>query len=218
MAPCASSIARRSAPELSPPSSEAAPVPAPAPAPAPVLRAPTQRRAPALGARRAGASRRGIGARKLTGAVDFSSPSPRQASPRLAGGKAPAAPKPGSPLDTSGGLYSGGSLWQQAPPPKRAPPPPDYVDRYKVTYLLKDLPRGMSRAVFDVPPGAEKLLAKYPINYRGSGFDMVPAGTGRVATEFYSPEPDATAAAIAARITVRLKDPGSAGGEACVVA
>ena len=115
-------------PAAAPPSattfSELGEEPAPAPAPAPVLRAPTQRRAPALGARRAGASRRGIGARKLTGAVDFSSPSPRQASPRLAGGKAPAAPKPGSPLDTSGGLYSGGSLWQQAPPPKRAPPPP----------------------------------------------------------------------------------------------
>ena len=105
-----------------------------------------------------------------------------------------------------------------APAPKRVPAAPDLHDRYKVRYLLKDLARGMSRAVFDVPAGSEKLLAKYPINCRGSGFEMIAAGSGKVATEFYSPEPDATAAAIAARITVRLKDPESAGGEACAIA
>jgi hypothetical protein len=96
-----------------------------------LLRAPTQLKAPALGARRAG-TRRGIGARKLTGAVDFSASAPRRASPQLAGASGkqapPTSPKPGSPLDATGGLYSGGSLWRQRPPPKQAPPPPAAAD------------------------------------------------------------------------------------------
>ena len=104
-----------------------------------------------------------------------------------------------------------------APPAPRKQAKPDMVDRFKVTYARKELPGGTHRLTFFVPEGCEQLLEKYPINCRGSAFEVRAAGKGRVATEIWSPEPDATAAAIAARLTTRLKDPSSAGAEACAL-
>ena len=92
------------------------------------------------------------------------------------------------------------------------------VDRFKVKYSVRDAPKGMKRLLFDVPDGAEKLLEKYPINCRGSAFELKARGPGVVETTIYSPEPDATAMAIAARLENRLKDPSSSGAEACAIA
>ena len=64
----------------------------------------------------------------------------------------------------------------------------------------------------------QELLAKYPIYCNNSAFDVKARGPGRLATDFVSPTPEATARTIAARLTARLTDPGGTGAEeACVV-
>ena len=85
-------------------------------------------------------------------------------------------------------------------------------------YALETLGAGRTRAIFTVPDGAEELLAKYPIYCNNSAFDVKARGPGRLATDFVSPTPEATARTIAARLTARLTDPGGTGAEeACVV-
>ena len=79
-------------------------------------------------------------------------------------------------------------------------------------------PQARLRAREGDADGAEKLLEKYPINCRGSAFELKARGPGVVETTIYSPEPDATAMAIAARLENRLKDPSSSGAEACAIA
>ena len=102
--------------------------------------------------------------------------------------------------------------------PPRQPAPADSVDRTRVTYVLKTLAAGWTRAIFTVPDGAEELLAKYPIYCNNSTFDVKSRGPGRLGTEFVSPTPEATARTIAARLTTRLTDPGGTGAEeACLI-
>ena len=102
--------------------------------------------------------------------------------------------------------------------PPRKPAPADRVDRTRVGYALETLAAGRTRAIFTVPDGAEELLAKYPIYCNNSAFDVKARGPGRLATDFVSPTPEATARTIAARLTARLTDPGGTGAEeACVV-
>ena len=102
--------------------------------------------------------------------------------------------------------------------PPRKPAPADRVDRTRVGYALETLGAGRTRAIFTVPDGAEELLAKYPIYCNNSAFDVKARGPGRLATDFVSPTPEATARTIAARLTARLTDPGGTGAEeACVV-
>lgn len=105
-----------------------------------------------------------------------------------------------------------------APPAETKAPEEKTEPRVKVTFTLEDRPKGMKLATFAVPEGAETLLEKYPINCRGSAFQVKAAGPGVLVTEFWSPDPDGTAAAIADRLAVRMEDPSCSGGEACVIA
>lgn len=77
--------------------------------------------------------------------------------------------------------------------------------------------KGETNVIFDVPMGTETVLARFPITCRGASFALVPRAPGRVAVTFYSPAPNATADAIAARIRNRLVDANPDDAAACPV-
>jgi len=78
--------------------------------------------------------------------------------------------------------------------------------------------RRSTTAVFDVPEGSEKLLCKNGVMCRGATFALVPGrAPGTVECRFESPAPEATAKAIAARVSNRLNDPSGASVEDCCI-
>eukprot|EP00927_Polykrikos_kofoidii_P027733 TRINITY_DN24306_c0_g1_i1.p2 TRINITY_DN24306_c0_g1~~TRINITY_DN24306_c0_g1_i1.p2 ORF type:complete len:135 (-),score=23.03 TRINITY_DN24306_c0_g1_i1:135-539(-) len=83
---------------------------------------------------------------------------------------------------------------------------------------------GYYTASFSVPRGLVQTLAEHPIMANGGSFELRPdeaaasQGEGAVCTTFYSPKPERTAEAIAARLARRLDDPdGVAATEQCTV-
>mmetsp|Transcript_5259 Transcript_5259/g.8655 ORF Transcript_5259/g.8655 Transcript_5259/m.8655 type:complete len:208 (+) Transcript_5259:128-751(+) len=74
-------------------------------------------------------------------------------------------------------------------------------------------------ATFLVPEGSEDLLCATTITARGAFFQLEKTNeAGRVRCGFYSPAPEAAAAAIADRVALRLRDPNPMGAdEACAL-
>ena len=73
-------------------------------------------------------------------------------------------------------------------------------------------------AVFDVPPGSERLLCRHGVMCRGATFALAPGrAPGTVECTFESTAPEQTADAIAERLANRLNDPDGASVEDCCI-
>eukprot|EP00934_Nitzschia_sp_Nitz4_P007480 Nitzschia sp. Nitz4//scaffold3_size479765//374423//374822//NITZ4_000157-RA/size479765-augustus-gene-1.620-mRNA-1//-1//CDS//3329550929//7470//frame0 len=89
----------------------------------------------------------------------------------------------------------------------------------QVPYFVLRLADGKAKALFTVPTAMATALVIHPVLCRGSSFDLeidvVSQGrkkqsstsTSFLSTEFFSPQPEQTAQAIAERIAIRIGSP-----------
>ena len=126
-----------------------------------------------------------------------------------------------------------GSFATSTPTPIAASAESGLLDPFALPYAVaKDKSRdGMGPhnyvVTFQAPPGWEDVLCRHPVSARGASFVLERrasssssshgGSSSEVTCSLCSPEPEVTAAAIHARLVLRLKDPSPPGAEECTV-
>jgi hypothetical protein len=92
------------------------------------------------------------------------------------------------------------------------------VNRNLVPFFLVNLEGGKTKALFTVPSNLSETLTQHPVLCRGAAFDLKlvegtpqhqdepPSSTCFLFAIFESPQPEATASAIAERLASRVTD------------